>query len=205
MQQNFRRNQIEEIQKSFELSARNTRKEVQETSTLPEVLICWRCGKAGCKKEECTAILFCTNCSRNNHTTSRCRQTFNENCVYCKRNDHIEEYCPAKRLDSFKQNKTKEFQVHYGEQPRLQLTAGASRTEEYEILVPNQYQWSQQVMEKGVTDRLTLYGESKNQGYDKSTRLEDGNVTTASVNSNSSEISRAMEKIYETNQLMAQQ
>ena len=60
-------------------------------------------------------------------------------------------------------------------------------------------------MEKGATDRLALYGEFKNQGYDKPTRLQDGNVTTASVNSNSSGISRAMEKILETNQLMAQQ
>ena len=60
-------------------------------------------------------------------------------------------------------------------------------------------------MEKRVTDRLASYGEFKNQGYDKLTRLQDGNVTTASVNSNSSEISRAMEKISEINQLMAQQ
>ena len=60
-------------------------------------------------------------------------------------------------------------------------------------------------MEKGVTDRLASYREFKNQGYDKPTRLQAGNVTTASVNSNSSEISRAMEKISETNQLMAQQ
>ena len=107
MQQNTRRNQIEDIQKSLQSSARNTRKETQETSTLPDLLICWRCGKVGHKKKECTAILFCTNCSRNNHTTSRCKQTFKENCVYCKRNDHTEEYCPAKRLDSFKQNKTR--------------------------------------------------------------------------------------------------
>ena len=105
MQQSTRRNQIEEIQKSFELSARNTRKEAQETSTLPELLICWRCDKVGHKKKECTAILFCTNCSRNNQTTSRCRQTFKENCVHCKINDHTKEYCPANRLDSFKQNK----------------------------------------------------------------------------------------------------
>ena len=53
-------------------------------------------------------------------------------------------------------------------------------------------------MEKGVTDRLASCGGFKNQGYDKPTRLQDGNVTTASVNSNSSEISRAMEKISET-------
>ena len=87
----------------------------------------------------------------------------------------------------------------------MQLASGVSRTEEYETLVPNQYQWSQQVMEKRATDRLASYGEFKNQGYDKPIRLQDGNVTTASVNSNSSEISRAMEKILETNRLMAQQ
>ena len=55
-----------------------------------------------------------------------------------------------------------------------------------------------------MTDRLASYGGFKNQGYDKPTRLQDENVTTGSVNSNSSEISRAMEKISETNQLMAQ-
>ena len=75
MQQSIRRNQIEETQKSFELSARNTRKEAQETSTLPELLICWRCGKVGHKKKECTAILFCTNCGRNNHITSKCKHS----------------------------------------------------------------------------------------------------------------------------------
>ena len=58
---------------------------------------------------------------------------------------------------------------------------------------------------KGATDRLTSCGGFKNQGYDKPTRLQDGNVSTASVNSNSSEISRAMEKISEGNQFMAQQ
>ena len=87
----------------------------------------------------------------------------------------------------------------------MQLEAGVSRTEEYKTSVQNQYQWSQQAMEKGGTDRLALCGGFKNQGYHKPTRLQDGNVTTASVNSNSSEISRAMEKISETNQLMTQQ
>ena len=139
MQQSTRINQIEEIQKSFELSAGNPGKEAQETTTCPELLICWRCGEVGHKKKECTAILFCTNCGRNNHTTSSSRQTFKGNCAYCKRNNHTEEYCPAKRLDSFKQNQMSEFQVYYGKQPKLQLTAGAPRTEEYESSTPNQY------------------------------------------------------------------
>ena len=42
MQQSTRRNQIEEIQKSFELSAGNPGKEAQETTTHPELLNCWR-------------------------------------------------------------------------------------------------------------------------------------------------------------------
>ena len=58
MQQSTRRNQIEEIQKSFKLSAGNPRKEAQETTTCPELQICWRCGEAGHKKKECIAICF---------------------------------------------------------------------------------------------------------------------------------------------------
>ena len=58
MQKSTRRNQIEEIQKSFKLSARNTRKEAQETSTLPELLICWRCGEVGHKKKNSQQFCF---------------------------------------------------------------------------------------------------------------------------------------------------
>ena len=88
----------------------------------------------------------------------------------------------------------------------MQLAAGVSRTEEYETSATNQHQWNQQAMEKEVTDRLASYGGFKSQGYDKPTKSQDANVTTASVNSNSSsEISRAMEKISETNELMVQQ
>ena len=75
MQQNTKRYQTEETPKSFELPARNTGKEAQETSTLPELLTCWRCGKVGHKKKECTAILFCTNCGRNNCITSKCKHS----------------------------------------------------------------------------------------------------------------------------------
>ena len=52
MQQSTRRNQIEEIQKSFKLSAGNPGKKAQETTTHPELLICWRCGEVGQKKKE---------------------------------------------------------------------------------------------------------------------------------------------------------
>ena len=53
--------------------------------------------------------------------------------------------------------------------------------------------------------RLALYEEFENQVHQKSVGLQDVNKTSASVNSNSSEISRVMEKITETNQLMVQQ
>ena len=53
--------------------------------------------------------------------------------------------------------------------------------------------------------RLALYEEFGNQVHQKSVGLQDENITLASVNSNSSEISRVMEKITETNQLMVQQ
>ena len=61
----------------------------------------------------------------------------------------------------------KKFWIYYEEQPRLQLATGASRTEEYKTSLPNQYQWSQQVIEKGATDRLASCGGFRNQGYDR--------------------------------------
>ena len=58
---------------------------------------------------------------------------------------------------------------------------------------------------KDITDRLTTHGRFGSQENSKSMRLQDMNASTVSVNSNSSEISRVIEKISETNHLMAQQ
>ena len=104
-----------------------------------------------------------------------------------------------------KQNQTREFQMYHNEQPRLQLTAGAPNTEESGTSMMNQHQWTQQTVGKDITDRLTTRGRFGSQENSKSTRLPDINASTASVNSNSSEISRTIEKISETNHLMAQQ
>ena len=60
-------------------------------------------------------------------------------------------------------------------------------------------------IEREATSSLALYKEFGNQVHQKSVGLQDVNIMSASVNSNSSEISRAMEKITETNQLMVQQ
>ena len=56
-----------------------------------------------------------------------------------------------------------------------------------------------------MTNRLALSRMIGNLRYDKPTALYDQNVTRTSENSNNSEISKVMEKITETNQLMAQQ
>ena len=84
IQLNTREDPIEEIHKSFQLSVRTITKESHVTPAQPESTVCWKCGEASHKKKDCMAILFCTNCSRNNHTTSKCRQVFKENCTNCK-------------------------------------------------------------------------------------------------------------------------
>ena len=104
IQLNTRNGPIEETQKSFQLSPRATRKESHETPAQPQPTVCWKCGEGSHKKKDCMAILFCTNCSRNNHSTSKCRQVFKENCTYCKQNNHMEECCPVKELDGMRQS-----------------------------------------------------------------------------------------------------
>ena len=58
---------------------------------------------------------------------------------------------------------------------------------------------------KEVSTLFTLHSNTGNTGYNKLTGLQDINITSASTGSNHSEISRAMEKILETNQLLAKQ
>ena len=204
IQLNTRKGPIEEAQKSFQLSLRTIRKESHETPAQPEPTVCWKCGEAGHKKKGCMAILFCTNCSRNNHATSKCRQVIKEYCTNCKQNDQTEECCPAKELDSMRQSQTREFHMYYSEQPRTQLSTGAPRIEG-EILRRNQHQREQQTVERESIEKLTSYGQIEDQEHNKPTRIQEANISTALITSNSSEISRAMEKISETNHLMAQQ
>ena len=110
-----------------------------------------------------------------------------------------------KELDSMRQSQTREVYMYHSEQPRTQLSTGASRIEEGEIFRRNQHQRAQQTVDRESTDRLTSYGQIEDQKHNKSTRIQEVNVSTASITSNSSEISKAMEKISETNHLMAQQ
>ena len=110
-----------------------------------------------------------------------------------------------KELDSMRQSQTREIHMHHSEQSRTQLLTGTPRIEEGEILRGNQHQRAQQTVERESTDKLTSYGQIEDQKHDKSTRIQEANTSTALITSNSSEISRAMEKISETNHLMVQQ
>ena len=94
-----------------------------------------------------------------------------------------------------KQNQTREFWMYHNEQPRLQLMAGAPNTEESGTFIINQHPWTQQMVGKDITDRLTTHGRVESQENSKLMRLPDINTSTASVNSNSSEISRAREDL----------
>ena len=46
----------------------NLRYEDHKVARLP---ICWRCGEVGHMKKDCTKVLYCTNCGKNNHITRR--------------------------------------------------------------------------------------------------------------------------------------
>ena len=109
------------------------------------------------------------------------------------------------RKGPIEETQTREFHMYHSVQPRTQLSKGAPRIEEGEILRKNQHQRAQQTVEKESTDKLTSYGQIRDQKHNKSTRIQEANISTASITSNSSEISRAMEKISETNHLIAQQ
>ena len=72
-------------------------------------------------------------------------------------------------------------------------------------MVLNQDPWRKLSAAKEVSTPFTLHSNTGNTGYNKITGLQDINITSASTGSNHSEISRAMEKISETYQLLAQQ
>ena len=110
-----------------------------------------------------------------------------------------------KELDSMRQSQTREFYMYHSKQSRIQLLTEAPRIDKGEILRRNQHQRAQQMVERESTDKLTSYGQIEDQKHNKSTRIQEANLSTASITSNSSQISRAMQKISETNHLMAQQ
>ena len=99
-------------------------------------------------------------------------------------------------------NKARGWHVRYEEHPK---TPGVAETKGNEASVLNQDPWRKLSAAKEVPTPFTLYSNTENTGYNKPTGLQDINLTSASTGSNHSEISRAMEKISESNQLLAQQ
>ena len=72
-----------------------------------------------------------------------------------------------KELDSMRQSQTREIYMYHSKQPRTQLSTGAPRIEEGEILRRNQHQREQQTVDRESTDRLTSYGQIKDQKHNK--------------------------------------
>ena len=136
--------------------------------------------------------------------------------------DHIEEYCSLRQVDTLKQNmrqppmlqktmlserqqwynKVKDWQFRYNGHPKM---LGARSTEGNEALAVNPELWDKPQTVKG-TPATFMWNVNIEEGeYSKLTRLQDTNMTSVSTGSNHSEISKVMEKISETNQLLAQQ
>ena len=74
---------------------------------------------------------------------------------------------PVKELDSMRQSQTREIYMYHSKQPKTQLSTGAPRIEEGEILRRNQHQREQQTVDRESTDRLTSYGQIKDQKHNK--------------------------------------
>ena len=102
-------------------------------------------------------------------------------------------------------NQMRGWPVRYEEHPTTQPTLGVTETKGYETLATNKYQWTKLSTAKEASDQFTLYSSTEKSGHNKPAGLQGINIVTASANSNNTEISRAMEKILETNQLLAQQ
>ena len=102
-------------------------------------------------------------------------------------------------------NQVRGWQVRFEEHPRTQPTLCTTETEENKALAPYQDPWRKSSTAKEASNQSTLYSSTENAGHNKLTGLQDINIMLLSAGSNNSEISRAMGKISETNQLLAQQ
>ena len=209
-------------------TTRALRKEGHEASAPREPLICWRCSEMGHKKKDCVKLLFCINCGHEGHVVSRCRQPVKENCNYCSRMGHMIENCLYRRIDSNKQNNVKLYsssrsrmptlvgcqqtdrlrdisQRKYKEQTETKWLQGIPETEGCKASVVTAYEWSQPQLGKENTHQFNIYEDARVLEGNKLSKVQDQNVTNVSAGSDTSEISIAMEKISETNQLLTQQ
>ena len=173
-------------------------------------------------------LLFCVNCGQEGHVVSKCRQPAKENCNYCNTMGHVVENCPYKRIDSYRQDNVKPYsssrlwmptlvghqqigrlreksQRKYEEQTGIKWLQSIPETEGCEASIATVYEWNQPQLGRENTHQFNIYKDARALEGNKPSKLQDQNVTNVSTGSNTSEISRAMEKISETNQLLAQQ
>ena len=218
----------EEIQGTAELINRALRKEGQDVPTPREPLTCWKCGEMAHKKKDCVKLLFCVNCVREGHVVSKCRQPAKENCNYCNTMGRVVENCPYRRIDSYRQDNVKPYyssrsrtptlvarqqigrlrdisQRKYEEQTGIKWLQSIPETEGCEAFMATAYEWNQLQLGRENTQKFNIYKDARVLEGNKPSKLQDQNVTNVLTGSNTSEISRAMEKISETNQLLAQQ
>ena len=109
---------------------------------------------------------------------------------------------------AFGKENTHQFNISqrkYEEQTGTKWLQGIPETEGCEVTIVTAYEWNQPQLGKENTHQFNIYKDARVLEGNKTSKLQDQNVTNVSAGSNTSEISRAMEKISETSQLLAQQ
>ena len=218
----------EEIQGIAEPITRALRKEGHEVPTPREPLTCWKCGEMGHKKKNCVKILFCVICGREGHVVSKCRQPAKENCNYCNTTGHMVENCPYRRIDSYKQDNVKPyfssrlrmptlvgrqqigrlrdiFQRKYEEQTGIEWLQSIPETKGCEASMATAYEWNQLQLGRENTHKYNIHKDARVLEGNKPLKLQGPDGDKCIDRLKHSEISRAMEKISETNQLLFQQ
>ena len=138
------------------------------------------------------------------------------------------ENCPYRRIDSYRQDNVKPYfssrsrtptlvgrqqlgrlrdisQRKYEEQTGIKWLQSIPETEGCEASVVTAYEWNQLQLGRENTHKFNICEDARVLEGNKPLKLQDQNVTNVLTGSNTSEISRAIEKISETNQLLAQQ
>ena len=96
-------------------------------------------------------------------------------------------------------------QRKHKEQTGIKWLQSIPETEGYEASMMTAYEWNQPQLGRENVHKSNIYKDAKFLEGNEPLKLQDQNVTNVSTGTNTSEISRAMEKISETNQLLAQQ
>ena len=138
------------------------------------------------------------------------------------------ESCLYRRIDSYRQDNFKPYfssrsrmptlvgrqqigslrdisQRKHKEQTGIKWLQSIPETEGYEASMAIAHEWNQLQLGRENTHKFKIYKDARILEGNKPSKLQDQNVTNVLTGSNTSEISRAMEKISETNQLLAQQ